>query len=539
MGRARVVGFILCAWLGGGCSDDAAIGRFPSPDGAANGACTFDSDCGGGLLCVGARCVSPDDLLPPDVEDDIASDRPAATARHLFALSTDSDSVAIIDAVSLAIEAVEVPAGPVALAVIPAREEALVLSRTGRAVTRLSLTSGELVVSTTRLTRRYSRITVSPDARWAVLWTSASERPDEGTEGLIALVSLEPDEGTGPPIELAAGYRHTDVLFRTRGGRSERALIVGKDEVVIVDLDDVAAPAPPRVRLPDAFADVASREVVTDPSGVFILFRSVGTPELAALSVDTATVSRIVLPAVATDLDIVRTGTLAIAALRGIGEVALLPLPAIIGSSLAMSRIPVEGVSAGQVELSPDARFAAVFSGQDASEAVGLLDLDRGELRVIDRLRKQVRAVGVSPTGATLVVIHKPDPGSTVADPYEREVDLDEGYSVIDVARGVSQLKRTRGVPPAQLVYTAGGRHAVVTLSDPTRAVHRADVVDLETLVVESRALASAPLYAGALPTSDRVWITQVHRAGRISFVDAASAELRTVTGYHLNAGIE
>jgi hypothetical protein len=70
------------------------------------------------------------------------------------------------------------------------------------------------------------------------------------------------------------------------------------------------------------------------------------------------------------------------------------------------------------------------------------------------------------------------------------------------------------------------------------------DAVDLSTLVPRTLALASPPLFAGGFAgeteeTRDRVFVSQLHPAGRISFVDLDEARIRTVTGFTLNSGIE
>lgn len=501
------------------------------------GPCGRDLDCPSGLICVATRCVSPDDLMPPDVEERPASERPAASERHIFALSPDTDTVAVIDAATLAIEAVHVPADPVAVAVLPGSDACAALSRDGRALSLISAETSPPSVEVIKLPRRFSRVSVAPDASLAVAWTQALDTPDEGTEGLVAIV---PFDGSAP-VELAAGYRHTDILFRTRAGRVEAVVAVGKDETAVIDLARAAEAGyvPPRLRHPEGYTDVLGREVVSAPDARYVLMRSFAAPQLAALVVDTGTVATVPLPALATDLDVVGTGTLAVASLRATSQLALVRLPEALTSSAAVRLVDVGGTSAGQAELSPDTRFAAVFSTADASEHFAWVELATGRTRIFDRLRKRIRSIGIAPGGGHAVVIHRPVVTSSAADPYEREVDQDEGYSIVDLSRGLAQLKRTEHVPPLHLVFTTDGTHAVVTLRDDTRRIFRAEVADLATLVIQPRALASAPQFAGPLPGGGRVWITQVHPAGRISFLDTITGALRTATGYYLNAGIE
>ena len=88
---------------------------------------------------------------------------------------------------------------------------------------------------------------------------------------------------------------------------------------------------------------------------------------------------------------------------------------------------------------------------------------------------------------------------------------------------------------------TASTGLPAVTLRSDAHRSYRVDALDLHSLVVSTLDLASAPQFAGALGGGGdaRVWVTQEHPAGRISFVDLAARTVRTATGYELNADID
>ncbi len=526
------------SFLGCGSSDEAAV-RFDEPGApsANDGGCGRDADCPAGLICVEARCVSPDDLLPPDTEAEIDA-RPVGTGQVLFALSRESDSVAVIDPETLLIESVDVAPDPVALAVSEG-DSAVILSRAGRALTIVSrASSGEITSRELRLRRRFTHLSVSRGGEYAVAWTGGDDVPDQGAEGLVTIVDLS---GIEAPVEVAAGYRHTNVFFRETS-EGMFAIVAGKDEIAIVELTDPGQRAR-RVRLPDAFAEVIGREVVGGSNAEYLLIRSFGERGVGVLSVDTSTITIVPLPGIPTDLDLVPGGESAVVAIRASSEVAVLPLPESLTNPDLVRVVPIESVISGQVEVSRDGQFAAVFSTQDDVERFGWVDLATGGVRVFDRLNKLVRQIGLSPDGATAVVVHRPNPASTNADPYERAVDLDEGYSVVTLASGESQLKRTGSVPPAELTFSPTGRTAAMTFRLDAVSAKRFETVSLSTLIVNAYDLASAPEFAGALPEvsgrpTERFWVTQVHPAGRISFLDAESRRLETATGFQLNAGI-
>ncbi|MCB9650538.1 MAG: hypothetical protein H6730_28700 [Deltaproteobacteria bacterium] len=531
-GSGAALGLLLAGTLGGCAGGDSA--NQPVPDDGLSG-CALDTDCPTGLICQAAACVNPDDLLPPDVEASGHVARPQASAGRLFTLAPDSDALLVMDPATLDIQTVPVASGPASFAVLPGQAAAVVLSPAARALTRVTL-APVAAVSVTRLARRYAQVVTSPDGRWALLWNPASTDPDAEDDGVVAVVDLEADGA--PAYEAAAGFRLTDVHFVTEAGVATRVAVVGKGSVTHMALSRLAEDGyrPQRILLPPAFAEVIGREVVAQPGAPVLLMRSLGEAALAVVDVVSSTVAALPLPARATDLDLSPTGDFAVAALRGAGQVAVLPIPEILSSTAAMRLFPVSALSPGQVEVAADGAHAAVFTTADDDEVMGWLDLTQGDLQVV-ALEKAVAAVAIGPDSSSALVVHRPVT-SSVADDYERMVDADEGYSLVDLGSGFVQLARTHGAPPQEVVFGASGRYAAVTVRDDDAGRHRVEAADFMTMVVRSHDLASTPRYAGALPDADAVWIIQEHPAGRISVLDPAGDQLRTLTGFQLNAEI-
>lgn len=545
--------FALAAGLGS-CSMGAPASVPRSDDSGAAGGCFQDADCGAGLACVALRCVAGDGL-PPEQEEPHTFLRPAASATRVWALSPDGDTVSTIDPVTLAVDAVTVPPEPFALALVPDVDAAVVLSRRGAALTVLTATSAGRRLHSQKTPRHFGAVSLSPDGKWAVLWTPDGQPLDAGAEGLVGLVDVAAlAAGTPAPVlERAAGRRHTDVFFRTEGGVVKDAVIVGQAEIAVLDLTNPAArPVPERIVLPDEYASLAVREAIAPPGGAVVLLRSLATKDVGVFDVATRRLSRLSLPAAPSDLDLSDDGTLAFAVLRETSQVAWFPVPAaltdptkVVVKDVALTAhdcapltVPC-AVAPGQAVLSPDGTHAALFTNARASESFGWLTLATGRLVTYDRLEKLVRSLGIAPDGTHAIVLHRPEPGSTVSDPYERAVDQAEGYSIVDLAAGFSQLKLTDDVAPLEFVFSPTGSHAAVTLRRDTGRVFRVEAVDLSTLVTTTLQLASAPQFAGPLPGAGaRVWVTQEHPAGRISFVDLAGRSVRTATGFELNAEI-
>ncbi len=536
----------------GGGFDDAEGTEVEPPSGGGDGGglgdCVTDADCPLGLRCDFGLCVTPDDGRPPEEERDATFLRPVAGDRFVYAISPNADSLAVIDPATLDIEAVILPEEPIAARAVPGRDAAVILSRRGEAISLVRTDAAGTSLVIARTGRAYAALTLSPDGRWAVLWTPEGELPDAGAEGIVALVDLDAlERGEASPVERAAGRRHTDVFFRMAGPRAAEAVVVGKEEVAAIDLGTLdEALTAERIFLPEGYREIVTREAIPAPDGSFVLFRSLAAPELALLDVAERQVATLALPALATDVDLAEDGTFAVAALRASSQLAVIPLPGALTVPGSVALLDATGVVPGQVELSLDGRFAVTFTNSEDSETFGLVDLaaPAPAVELFPWLEKWIDAVGLGPDGRTAVVVHRPNPGSTVADLYERDVDVQQGYSVVDLEGGFAQLKLTGTVRPGEFVFSQDGRHAAVTLRDDRTRTYRVDAVDLETLVAATLPLASAPEYAGALTSAepdlaDRVWVTQVHPAGRISFVDLEERSVRTATGYELNSDVD
>lgn len=537
-----------------GCSDMMLSADEANSPGGASGereaACFRDADCAPGLSCVEFQCVA-DDGLPPEIEEEHTFLRPAASENFVFALSPDGDSLAIVDPVSLSIEAVRLPENPVALQVAPGADRVVIVSHHGKAVSVVDVGAERTTLTSVSTPRRFPALSLAPDGQWAVLWTPDGQSPDAGAEGIVGLVDVTAlGAGEAPPVvQFAAGRRHTNVFFRMAGDVAKEAIIVGHQEIVVIGLSASAEPV--RISLPDAYAQLTGREALSPPGGNIVLLRSLASPDIGVFDVAARGFSVLTLPGVASDLDLTADGTHAVAVLRERSEVARFSLPG--GDSLEVFDVSLPGtdcaagvdpcvVAPGQAVLTPDGKSAAVFTNARKSESFGWLDFDTGAFKRFTRLQKLVRTLGISPDGTHAIVLHRPDPNSTVSDDYERGVDRAEGYSVVDLAAHVSQLKLTDKVAPLEFVWAPDGKHAAVTLRNDAARAWRVEAINLKTLIVSTLALASAPQFAGPLPgqSSDaRVWVTQEHSAGRISFVDLAARTVRTATGYELNSEIE
>jgi hypothetical protein len=547
---------ILLALVVAGCGASHDAGEPPSesdgssPDGGTPGGgappiCTTAADCPAGYTCTRSACVPPE-----DEQDESAERPPLASKSYVYVLAPSANSLTRIDPRTLALEAIPVGTSPVDVAVVPGEDAAVTLSAVESSLSVVDSSTSPSRVSRVPLGRRYGRLSVSADGAYVLAWPDPSAPPGSGAEGVVALVDLravrrgEPAERT--VLERAAGFRVTDVLFRLEEGKATRAYVFAKSTVTVLDLSASSQqPLPVRVPLPESLArDVISREVVATPDGQRVLLRSTTAPMLAAF--DGTAFRTLSLPEVATDVDLLPDGSGAVAALRSAGQLAFIELPGDFEDPSGIQLLNVPGTSVGQVVLPPQAggtRFALVYTSVLNDESVTRVDFPAGTV-TRHPLEKRVERVALSADGRTAVIVHKPEPQSQASDPYERAVDADRGYSVLDIATGYLQLRRTGKLDPAQLAFSSSGGFVGVTLRGDTERRYAVDTVDLSTLVSHSVSLASPPIFAGGFSgtteeTRHRVFVSQLHPAGRISFVDLDDSQIRTVTGFILNSRID
>ncbi|WP_257450309.1 YncE family protein [Archangium lipolyticum] len=543
----------LLALGAAGCASSADYGESPSPGDGSGGApnepggapvCNTAADCPAGYTCTRSACV------PPEDEKD-ASDAPPplASKSFVYVLSPSANSLTRIDPRTLTLEAIPVGASPVDVAVVPGEDAAVTLSSLEASLSVVDSATLPSHVLRVPLGRRYGRVSVSPDGAYALAWPDPSSPPGSGAEGVVSLVDLraarrgEPAERT--VLERSAGFRVTDVLFRQEEGVATHAYVFAKSTVTVLDLSAPRQqPLPVRISLPAAMAaDINSREVVATPDGQRVLLRATSAAMLA--SFDGAAFRTVTLPEVATDVDLLPDGSGAVAALRTAGQLAFIELPGDLVDPSGIQLIDVPETSVGQVVLPPDGggHFALVYTTVLNDESLTRVELPSGTVTRYP-LEKRVDRVALSADGRAAVIIHKPEPASTATDPYERAVDADRGYSVLDLPSGYLQLRRTGKLEPAQLAFSSGGGFVGVTLRSDTERRYAVDAVDLSTLVSHSVSLASPPAYAGGFAgateeTRHRVFVSQLHPAGRISFVNLDDSQIRTVTGFTLNSRIE
>ncbi|MEW5739387.1 MAG: hypothetical protein AB1938_10700 [Myxococcota bacterium] len=533
---------------GGGIISGAGGGAAGGSGGGAGGGasgCTSAAQCPPGYTCEASVCVPPEQ----ETNRSLAHAPPVATPHYVYALNPSAASVARIDPVSLAIEAIAVGPRPVGLHALPGEDTAVVLSVDDSSLSIIDSTTLPSRVTRVALKRQFTRLSVSPDGAFAVAWPDPLFAPPSGAEGIFALVNLKKARQGAPLAEVVAeragGYRITDVVFRTDSGVATALFVFAKATVSTFDLSS-GAELPARVALPASMSTaVTSREVVASEDGHVVMLRATNAPELA--SFDGASVSVLQLPEVATDLDLLPDGTAAVAALRVAEQLAYIEVPGDLAADAGIDTFVVPGGAVGQVALPttpPDGgMFAFVYSNVTGDESFARVDLPSGRV-VRYQLEKLVDEISLSPDSKSAVIIHRADPTTTATDPYDAQVDRDQGFSTFDVGTGFWQLQRTGNTRPTRFAFSPAGGFLGVALRDDALRRYALQAVNLSSLVSLTLPLASTPLFMGTVPeapglTPHRVFVSQDHPAGRISVIQLDSGQVRTATGFTLNGEIQ
>jgi hypothetical protein len=224
--------------------------------------------------------------------------------------------------------------------------------------------------------------------------------------------------------------------------------------------------------------------------------------------------------------------------------------------------VQVPGLGAASVSL--DGQTALLFTTLGQETRAVLLDLDApdsadpGTAEQAQRtlvFEKGVRGAISDSTGSAFLVIHSKiagsiPPGATPADP--EYIARSWGVSTVDVESTASRLVLTKHEPDQATLFTPdpftpdqGDAKVYLIFKTPdtdagVEPSHR-DVltINLRSFSTDSFRVPSLPDGLGPIQSAGRIYISQRHPQGRMTFVDVNSAARQTITGYQLNAGID
>ncbi|MCE9574837.1 MAG: hypothetical protein K8W52_16930 [Deltaproteobacteria bacterium] len=562
----------LCAACATACGASQADGSSYQDAGVIVGAdaggspqCFSSSECPVGWTCSEfGTCLPPTTpppdggtVTPPEIEHEMSA--PVSSLRFVWVALTDEDKLAKIDGTNLDVETVAVGHHPEVLAAMPGTDTAVVLDQSDD----LSATSGVATVvrpavgsNTTEVYAtlpNMNRIAVSPDGRYAVAFFDLAKAIRDsgslqavrhiGSFQDVTVFALEP--GHQAAVDLTVGFRPRAVEF---DAASQRAYVVTDGGISIIDLaiqtQGMPTIVPPVPVTADPFADASAVEVHVVASGDYAVVHVPGAAELRVVQLlgpTAGTGTVLPLPAEPTDIDLAPGGQRVYALTRTPTTLTAIDIPGDLAAPGSIETADLGDLAAGQLTISPDGSHGLLYTNAILDEHLTVVDLLAAGLpHTTFPLIKSVRAVGFDPTGAHAMVIHARAPGDPAqGTTVEEVIDREPGYSSVDLASGFSKLQLTP-VDPSGFTFAPGAPRAYLMLDggDAEGATAAVQIVELDTGVVRSINLNSPPSAIGILPGAAKVFVNQRHALGRVTFIDVANEEVRTVTGFDLNSRV-
>ena len=438
------VGLLALLFLGVGCDveeiGEAGVGG-PYP--GQKRQCVVDDDCFSGEVCFAGECIfqrvdtpppplpSPEpDALPEEEEVGIAAfTRPAAGVEYVFVARPAADSVVRIHGETLALDAIEVGGEPSVVRIIPDTDRAVVLNRGSDELTIIDENAERRFVA---LGGHFNAMDLTPDGRHALCWFDlAQARSGELVGSFQDLLVVDIDTGTRHAVTI--GFRPRRIQFTADGAT---ALVITDDGISYfrpADLGETTLADTVPVA-PDVFQQ-DDREVLVTQDGRWAISRGPNEAGVTLVDLAEAVPRFIPLPGQPTDLDLVPDDSAVLVMMRGVRQLAIVPLEAAYEDPAAIHPVEFPEHVLGSAAVGVD--FAVLYTTQTETRAqISLLDL--ATLRMVHRpIRKAVAGVEISPDGRKAIIVHKPyDIASGEPDPTEPEPNApnagDADASVVD-----------------------------------------------------------------------------------------------------------
>jgi DNA-binding beta-propeller fold protein YncE len=531
--------------LGCGDSDAGADGLAFDPTSAGEGS----GQNGGGA---GGRDDSGNEG-PVEFETLRLTD-PVATLNYVFVANRESGLVSRFGATEASLRVTSTRSGraPTALFAVPGVDSVVVLNRGDDSISRIDAIPGSVTgdrVQAIGIVPGANRLVVDSAGQWAAAWYDArvptDDRPVRTVLGSLSEVSVvDLRSETLTVVQISTGVNVREIVF---DGERERVLFVTDEGLASMDWaslagDGFARPAPITEQARDAALGYG-QEFLYDAERGIALLRLQGSRSLFVLDTTSGDGAEWTFDSVPADIDLTLDGRVAVTLREtdeAAGQLALLsPTALLAGDESSLETISIEEHAVGQVELSPDGRWALVF-GTDGSrrsnELVSVIDLESGARNVLN-VRKRVGYAVVSSDSGHAVLVH-PDSERTGGEGAEDVIAGSPAVTLVDLADGRTKLVTLNGTP-SEVIFSSEGAYAWVTTTGATPSEQTLLRLTTDSFRADTLRLGAAPLDIGWVARSGRVFVLQEHPYGRLTLVDEITLTLRELTGFELAALIE
>ena len=569
-----VGGAWVLATLGAGCGSMSNDSSAPNAGFTGGGADNPGNSATGPSAGGGTGAADAAAALPSEIKSESNYQSPVATGQIVWTANPTSGRVAYIDATTFVVQTVQAGDGPTYLAAVPDPvhhdDVAIVLNVLSHDATLLRRdASGTLTTASFATTPDANSWAVAPSGHFAVAWTNATQianaDPAQGFQD-IAVLDLQ----AGRATTLAIGYRPSQIVF---SHDETRAFAVTQDGISVVQLTAGSQPAlaqnfplalaiPPDASTPqamDAAADGATDglapapdggeagatpamnaaapasgmpDVSFTPDGAYALVRQDGLTTVSVISLADGSTTSVVLPYAPTDLTVSPDGAFAVAVLRDVATVALLPLPGIVSAPTAFTTIAIAGETIGRAIVTKDPTTGAhrilLFTTAAPVEEMTVLTLEPTPSYRTVALHAPVLAVFPTDDAQNAVVLH-----SMSATPKSA---VKRAFSIVPVAQALPAV--ITSLPATPTAVALASDRALVALRDDTTATYGVCLAMMSSRNVLQYSLASPPIAVGIAAASSTGYVAQTYVEGRITFVGLDAGGIRTITGFELGARV-
>jgi hypothetical protein len=572
-----------------------APGQTPANLGGSGGLDGFGRPTAGGTTAgttagAGSGTTGGVVLLPPEKEVDVAFDAPQAGRSTVYVPDPAANKVAVVNGETFAIESLASGRAPTYAATVPGQDVALVLNILSRDVSILRTSEGKTSLKRLPIGHDQNAIAIAPDGLHAVVFYDA-RRSTQLAQSFqdVSVLNLAPGAETVRGVSV--GFRPRSVQFSRD---SRRAFVITEDGVSVVDLGatDTAAVIGNLIGIGDKVGEPVSLDVQVVSDGSYAVARRDGDPRLRLVNLESGAIDTLSFTSLQnptppaqpmpdagvsdggldggldasssdagvadaasndagqyplpfgvldlSDIDIAPDGSFALAVVRNAGTFLRIPIPEGFRDPTRIVAQRIQGAAIGSVTVSKLGNVAAMYTTISAIEALVLVDLKGTDAPREVRLRKAVRAVALSDSGSHALVLHQRSPGAAAGASEEARIDASDGYTLVEVSRGIAKLQLTpTEVRERDLLVTPDASRVFMLLRNDAAQVRSVEMADLGSFQVERIELAKPPTSLGLIPDAQRLFVGQQSEGGMITFLDAKSGDVvHAVSGFELSGRV-
>jgi DNA-binding beta-propeller fold protein YncE len=468
--------------------------------------------------------------------------KPSVSGPFVFQMSSSAPKVTVIHSETLAISSIRVgyvPRQMIALVDESNSNGRLVVLGGDELRSEVALidvaSDGSHTLSLHEVVSGVNAVVSDPSARYVVVYRDADLALGSGA-GSDQEISVF-DTVAGTITNLSVGVHPRDIHFTPDGNL---AYIVTADGVNVLNLSDLEGqnkleliPVLPAIGL-----DPDRVEIRVEAALGQAIARATDLPQLWITDLKTHASFTFDLPSVATDLDIAAARVYAM--LPGEPDSHFVEIALPVDASSKMRSFAVPGIYAGLAQWSADGESALLYTsirpvdptstetnlGNDPRQRLTIARRGSGDWERHETLFTEIpiQEISITPDTKNAIIIHQEARALNPSAPF--------AYTLLDLAASVPFKKlHYLSAPPLALLVTPDSQRAALVVRSDAQFVRAIEMIEMSTFVVKHQSLASPPEQVGYVPVTDRIFVSQEHPGGRMTFLDR-EWQPQTVTGF-------